>query len=59
LMLISFTSGVLTAKSFARRNRYSLQRQNAVGLVDREVSDDDVGHGFWRRQRLGGPSPHS
>ena len=27
-----------------------LQRQNSVGLTDRGVIDDDVGHDFWQRQ---------
>ncbi len=36
---------------------FSLQRQNTVGLMDRGVSDDDVGRDFWQRQRLGDPSP--
>ncbi len=38
---------------------YYLQRQNAVGLMDRGVSDDDVGRDFWQRRRLGGPFPQS
>ena len=38
---------------------FSLQRQNAVGLMVRGVSDDDVGRDSWQRQRLGGSSPHS
>jgi len=39
--------------------RKSLQRQNAVGLMDRGVSADDVGRDFQQRQRLDGPSLQS
>ena len=48
---------------FTRRVRrvsvYLLQRQNAVGLMDRGVSADDVGRDFQQRQRLDGPSLQS
>ena len=37
----------------------NLQRQNAVGFIDRGVSDNDVGRDFRQRQRFGGPSPQS
>ena len=40
-------------------NTFELQRQNAVGFMDRGVSDDDVGRDFRQRQQFGDPSPRS
>ena len=37
-------------KKKKKTNSYFLQRQNSVGLTDRGVIDDDVGHDFWQRQ---------
>ncbi len=55
-MVVKLESLGLTRRS---RNQKGLQRQNAVGFMDRGVSDNDVGRDFWQRRRLGGPFPQS
>ena len=53
-MLVSFTSGVLTTKSFARRNGYEinavLKHQKAQGLIPADTRTDNAASAdpHWR-----------